>query len=228
MDPHDPVVNFLLRGLATHAMVQALYFSTGSAAPEEWAHYGLALDRYTHFTSPIRRYADVVVHRLLLLALQAQDWWSGEGGKTSATSATMGSAELQELSAHINERNRAAQLAQRASQTLFQTLFFRGRAPDDPRCVADAVVFAVRANGVLVYVPRYALKGPVYLQQAEGGEVLWYKPDFGPVWREGKVVADVGELRVEVDGGKKKQVNRKLFLETGIWLGKNISSFFCL
>ena len=63
VDPHDPSVNFLLRGLATQAMVQALYFSTGSAAPEDWGHYGLALDRYTHFTSPIRRYADMIVHR---------------------------------------------------------------------------------------------------------------------------------------------------------------------
>lgn len=42
-------------------MSNALYFSTGSVSPEEYFHYGLALDRYTHFTSPIRRYADVIV-----------------------------------------------------------------------------------------------------------------------------------------------------------------------
>ena len=51
----------LLRTLATQAMSNAQYFSTGSLAPEEYFHYGLALDRYTHFTSPIRRYADVIV-----------------------------------------------------------------------------------------------------------------------------------------------------------------------
>ena len=44
-------------------MVQAEYFSTGSVAEENWKHYGLALDKYTHFTSPIRRYPDILVHR---------------------------------------------------------------------------------------------------------------------------------------------------------------------
>lgn len=51
----------LIRSLATQAMSNALYFSTGSLSPEHYFHYGLALDHYTHFTSPIRRYADVIV-----------------------------------------------------------------------------------------------------------------------------------------------------------------------
>lgn len=54
-DPHDPNVNMLLRSLATQAMEQAVYFSTGEKAVDEWEHYGLALKHYTHFTSPIRR-----------------------------------------------------------------------------------------------------------------------------------------------------------------------------
>merc|ERR1719348_2029732 len=57
VDTADSTVNMLLRSLATLAMVQAVYFSTGSVLREDWVHYGLALDRYTHFTSPIRRYA---------------------------------------------------------------------------------------------------------------------------------------------------------------------------
>ena len=62
---------------------------------------------------------------------------------------------------------RAAQRAQRDSQILFQTLYFKDRPLSDPRCVVDAVIFSLRDNGVLVYIPQYAIKGPVYLESKE-------------------------------------------------------------
>ena len=52
---------------------QAQYFSTGTYMEiGDWRHYALAVPMYTHFTSPIRRYPDVIVHRLLARLL-AQD-----------------------------------------------------------------------------------------------------------------------------------------------------------
>ncbi|CAM9652144.1 unnamed protein product [Ectocarpus fasciculatus] len=72
----------LLKSLAVRAMSEAEYVSTGTLsdhqangkgleAQEEsrFGHFGLGLSHYTHFTSPIRRYADIVVHRLLLASL---------------------------------------------------------------------------------------------------------------------------------------------------------------
>ena len=55
--------------MTTRCMQPAEYFSSGSVAKDLFHHYGLAVDIYTHFTSPIRRYADVIVHRLLGCAI---------------------------------------------------------------------------------------------------------------------------------------------------------------
>ena len=51
-------------------MTQAVYFAAGTVPPDQYLHYGLAVKVYTHFTSPIRRYADVMVHRLLAALLE--------------------------------------------------------------------------------------------------------------------------------------------------------------
>ena len=61
-----------------------------------------------------------------------------------------------ELQEHINDRNRAAQRAQRDSQTLFQSLYFKDCQLTDPRCVVNAVIFtlALGDNGVIAYIPQ--------------------------------------------------------------------------
>ena len=67
---HDnPYFNTMLRMIATRCMMQAVYFATGTIEEPLFLHYGLAAQYYTHFTSPIRRYADVMVHRLLAAAI---------------------------------------------------------------------------------------------------------------------------------------------------------------
>uniref|UniRef100_A0A3P9LZ64 DIS3-like exonuclease 1 n=1 Tax=Oryzias latipes TaxID=8090 RepID=A0A3P9LZ64_ORYLA len=180
VDPQDPMVNRLLRMMATRAMSQALYFSTGSQPQDQYYHYGLALDRYTHFTSPIRRYADMVVHRLLTAALELE-----QGAGPAGILAT--NRELEELAGHINNKNWTAQRAQSASIDLFQCLFFRDRDPQtDLRCVADAIIYAIRDNGVLVFVPEYGIKGPVYLRNKEG-QVVSAEAGGSCKWQGGQV-----------------------------------------
>ena len=55
--------------MTTRCMHEAVYFCSADFDPREYRHYGLAADLYTHFTSPIRRYADVLVHRLLAASI---------------------------------------------------------------------------------------------------------------------------------------------------------------
>jgi DIS3-like exonuclease 2 len=72
---HDPAVFNILMLLATKPMQLAKYFCTGELKDkeEEWSHYALATPFYTHFTSPIRRYPDILVHRMLAAALEAEE-----------------------------------------------------------------------------------------------------------------------------------------------------------
>ncbi|KAH3841303.1 hypothetical protein DPMN_114762 [Dreissena polymorpha] len=96
VDPEDPTVNKIMRMLATHAMSNAAYFCTGILAHDQFFHYGLALDLYTHFTSPIRRYADIIVHRQLLAAV----------ARVGDTLNLPNCTELDNLSHHINKKHR--------------------------------------------------------------------------------------------------------------------------
>ena len=79
------------------SQAQAVY------SPGNFGHFGLNLRRYAHFTSPIRRYADLIVHRALVRALGA--------GPDGLTDAEMG--ELEEIAQHISDTERRAMAAER-------------------------------------------------------------------------------------------------------------------
>ncbi len=85
----------ILTQLAIRSMAKAIYTT------KKTSHYGLAFDHYTHFTSPIRRYPDVMVHRLLALYL--------DGGKSA------NEEEYEAASSHSSAMEKRAADAERAS-----------------------------------------------------------------------------------------------------------------
>lgn len=104
--PHGEIVNEVV--LRTQA--QAVY------SPDNAGHFGLNLDRYAHFTSPIRRYADLVVHRGLLKAL-------GEPGGLSSEAAV----RLEEIARHITDTERRAMAAERDAGDRYLAAFLSER-----------------------------------------------------------------------------------------------------
>ncbi|MFK7940431.1 MAG: ribonuclease R [Roseovarius sp.] len=104
---HSEVVN-----MATlRAMTQAYY------APAHIGHFGLALKSYAHFTSPIRRYADLIVHRSLI---SAHDW--GKDGLTPRDIET-----LQSTGEHISDTERRSMMAERDTNDRYLASFLSER-----------------------------------------------------------------------------------------------------
>lgn len=71
----DTVLFDILMSYASRPMQLATYFCTGVMKDNmnDWGHYALAVPLYTHFTSPLRRYPDIVVHRTLAAAIEAEN-----------------------------------------------------------------------------------------------------------------------------------------------------------
>jgi len=144
----DPYFNKLIRILATRCMTQAVYFCSGDLTLPEFYHYGLSARLYTHFTSPIRRYADVIVHRLLAAAL----------GIYKLPGVFQDRPQLTSIADNLNYRHRNAQMASRASVELHTLIYFRKRPTD-----TEARIVKIRSNGFIVFVPKFGIEGPVYL-----------------------------------------------------------------
>lgn len=117
----NPYLNTMLRILATRCMMQAVYFISGTIQKDDYFHYGLAAPIYTHFTSPIRRYADIIVHRLLAACI----------GADSTYTELLDKNKNSNLCNNLNYRNRMAQYAGRASVALNTHLFFKNRTEDE-------------------------------------------------------------------------------------------------
>jgi exosome complex exonuclease DIS3/RRP44 len=151
VDPQEPFFNTIVRILATRCMLSAEYFCSGTRAYPEFRHYGLASEIYTHFTSPIRRYADVVSHRQLAAAIEYEQLDSSLHSKS----------RLEAICKNINVRHRNAQFAGRASVEFYVGQALKGRGAANE----EGFVIKIFTNGFVVFVPRFGIEGVIKVSE---------------------------------------------------------------
>lgn len=156
VDPSEPFFNTLVRILATRCMLSAEYFCSGTQAYPEFKHYGLASEIYTHFTSPIRRYADVVAHRQLAAAIAYEQLDNSLHSK----------AKLEAICKNINVRHRNAQFAGRASVEYYVGQALKGRVTKE-----EGFIMKIFSNGFVVFVPRFGIEGMIRTRELSQGRV---------------------------------------------------------
>lgn len=122
-DLHPKSLNHMLKAsteAGDAALVHTLLLRTQSQAiyhPDNIGHFGLALEKYAHFTSPIRRYADLVVHRSLVRSNKL-----GQGGLSDQEAA-----EIYAIAEHISVTERRSMLAERDVMDRFTAQYLKDR-----------------------------------------------------------------------------------------------------
>jgi len=119
-------------------------------APQPLGHYGLAKNNYTHFTSPIRRYADLVVHRGL-----------AERDQSRRTRTDMG--QIAAIADHISDTERVAADAEMDGVKMKKLEFFQRQLDTRDPQVFRATVLEVKNFGLLVELPDVLLTGLVHV-----------------------------------------------------------------
>jgi ribonuclease R len=131
--------------------------SQAAYSPQNIGHFGLALPRYAHFTSPIRRYADLLVHRALIRALRL-----GDDGLESAAEA-----RFEAIAEHLTATERRAQAAERDASDRYLATFMSTRLGSVFAARVSGVTrfglfVTVSENGASGIVPRSALPDDVW------------------------------------------------------------------
>ncbi|MBM3617824.1 MAG: ribonuclease R [Alphaproteobacteria bacterium] len=128
--------------------------------PKNLGHFGLSLDEYTHFTSPIRRYSDLIVHRTLIDVMDAVD--REQDGLSAAQAENLGT-----ISTHISQTERRAMLAEREARERYITNYMADKVGKE----FDAIVASVNSFGMFAELRENGAQGLIPLRSL--GSDFW-------------------------------------------------------
>lgn len=159
----------VLESLAIRSMAKAKYTT------DPRGHFGLAFDHYTHFTSPIRRYPDVMVHRLLDHYLS--------GGKNT------GNEELEPLCLHSSEREKRAADAERASIKYKQVEFMQTMLGE----TFEGIVSGVTEWGIFVEIIQTKCEGMIRITDLDDDYYEFEEKQMRVIGRRTKKIITLGD-----------------------------------
>ena len=180
---HGTEEEVVINELAIRCMAKAIY------STDNIGHFGLGFNYYTHFTSPIRRYSDLLVHRFL-------NHYMTKGNKISRSKA-----DLEKVCEHISATERIAAEAERRSVKLKQIEFLQDHLGDE----YNAIITGVTRFGLFVEITDYLAEGLIHVKDLEGDFYVYDEEKYSLIGRRNKKVFRLGDkvqvrlIRVDYD-----------------------------
>ena len=182
-DVYGKAESNMIETLAIRSMSKAVYTT------QNIGHYGLAFDYYSHFTSPIRRYPDVMTHRLLQHYL--------DGGNSAKQEV------YEEKCKHSSKREELASKAERDSIKYMQVKYMQGHKDE----VFDGVITGVTEWGIYVEITKNKCEGMVRIRDIKSDYYIFDEEQYAIVGQSTKQMYQLGDnVQVQV---KKTDLERK-------------------
>ena len=195
--PEERIVSYLM----LRSLKQARY------AADSLGHFALGFDEYTHFTSPIRRYPDLIVHRVLKWALEHPGEAPGSVGKpgAGAEAALYSHGALEEIAAETSEAERRAAGAERELMDWKTAQFMEEHLGEE----YDGLIISVQKYGCFVELFEVFVEGllPIgALEEAAGTRCVYRERDHAIVALQGEQGGRGGKGSRRGRGAKPKQL----------------------